>query len=412
MNHFVLNSIRLLGLWTLRQTYTGFDQKNPLNASLTGFQQSMRRLDDINAFVELVMLSKTLQAGDARDKIFAFLGLRIVPSLIPDYDLSPEIIYTQYALNYIGETCKQAKDGNLNKELDYNERILGLLYTAGTMNQKFLGLPSWVPDLSVPSYTKPFWFDSANCCCADKQHRIYTAGGEKEVAQIELLGNRRLRLPAKQFDVIQEAGIVEFVLPTAGPSATAKNLRKTLGPWLDQSRAIAYRNAAIFPTYPTGEHMLDAFKRTLSANRNDNGTDATNEEVEEIRNRLTYLISLPILLDLVYTKNPFLARRMSAGFISKEANILWIFRSLTSAAHGRVFFRTVKGYYGLAPRGVKSGDGIYVTPGGWLPMILRHVGHGLDGPEAQLFGECYVHGIMKGEVMRNTSIPLDDVILC
>ncbi len=232
------------------------------------------------------------------------------------------------------------------------------------------------------------------------------------MAQIEPLGNRRLRLPARHFDVIQQAGVAEFVLPPVGPKATAKNLLKTLGPWLDESRAIAWQHAAIFPMYPTGEPAMDVFKRVLTANRNDDGTDASDEEVGAMQKRLADLIRSPILLDLIYTKTSFVVRRMNQEFVSKEANILWMFRSLTSAARGRVFFRTARGYYGLGPRGVKPGDGIFVTPGGWLPVILRHVGHGLDGPEERLLGECYVHGIMKGEVMRNTSIPLDDVILC
>jgi hypothetical protein len=414
MCHFVLGAVHLFDLWVFRQTYTGFDLDHPVNAPLVAFPQSIGFLvgpqqgDHPNGFLELSILSKMLKASDHRDKIFAFLGLGLVPGPVPKYDQPPQKIYTHYALNYVTDACKLAERG-IN-EKNHNFQLLGLLYTAGAMNHERPGLPSWVPDLSVHSYTKPFWYDPAHCTCADKKHLIYAAGGNS-IAKVELLGNNRLRLPAKHFDIIQQAGIVEFILPAAGPNATARNLSKTLRPWLVESREIATENESLFSTYPTGEEMMDAYNRALTANRNSDGVDKSGKEIEQMRVNLAWLIKSPTMLDLLFTKNSFLSRRMSLTYLSKEVNILWMFRELTSAAHGRVFFRTAKGYYGLGPRGVKAGDGIFVTPGGWMPMILRQVEDGLE-PKARLLGECYVHGIMKGEAMRDTSIPLDDVVLC
>src|SRR5258708_7736972 len=81
MTHIVLGSLHILNLWLFRLTYTGFDESHPLNASLAGLQNITNLLPrtsqrgQVNGFVELAMLSKTLEAGDSRDKIFAFLGL-------------------------------------------------------------------------------------------------------------------------------------------------------------------------------------------------------------------------------------------------------------------------------------------------------------------------------------------------
>lgn len=61
---------------------------------------------------------------------------------------------------------------------------------------------------------------------------------------------------------------------------------------------------------------------------------------------------------------------------------------------------------GLAPRGTKSGDLTCVLEGGDVPVILRP-----DGKEFVLVGECYVHGIMDGAVMRNQEIALRNITL-
>jgi hypothetical protein len=61
----------------------------------------------------------------------------------------------------------------------------------------------------------------------------------------------------------------------------------------------------------------------------------------------------------------------------------------------RKFFRTCKGYFGLGPRAMRPGDICCVLLGAKVPFILR--------PERQqylLVGECYVHGVMRGEVVR------------
>lgn len=413
MVHPGLNWVRLLDLWFLRFFYTGFDQKHPLNAPL--MQMGNATMGTItNEYSQFAMLSKSYRATDDRDKIYAFLGFQIVPGVVPDYDLSSESVYSSCAIRYITDCLQVARENSQHKDVreEQNSRILGLLYSAGKMNQKLLGLPSWVPDLSVELYTKPFWADIHSCCCPDKEHAIYTAGGDDKAARVEIIGNSRLRLPGKLFDVIREAGNFEFSLPPPSESATAKNLVQTLAPWLKESAHIVAHAVAIYPTYPTGENMIDAVKRTLIANRNDSATDATNEELEDIHTRLAYLIHYPDQLDAAFSQASVVPRAMEYQGLSKEVNIPYYFRPITGAAHGRVFFRTDRGYFGLGPRGIKETDCIFVVPGGCIPMVLRPMGHGLHGPEYQLLGECYVHGTMKGEVMRKAEIPVDDVILC
>ena len=68
------------------------------------------------------------------------------------------------------------------------------------------------------------------------------------------------------------------------------------------------------------------------------------------------------------------------------------------ASRGRTYVTTERGYVGLAPENVRKGDMICVLYGGNVPYALRTV----EG-YFRFLGECYVHGIMDGEVMEMLS---------
>jgi hypothetical protein len=61
---------------------------------------------------------------------------------------------------------------------------------------------------------------------------------------------------------------------------------------------------------------------------------------------------------------------------------------------GRRFLITQQGYVGWAPRYTRKGDKIFVLLGCKTPVILRP-----QGDAFKLIGECYIHGVMNGEVI-------------
>jgi hypothetical protein len=64
--------------------------------------------------------------------------------------------------------------------------------------------------------------------------------------------------------------------------------------------------------------------------------------------------------------------------------------------HGRCLFVTPRGYIGIGPPEVQKGDQICVLLGCDIPLIIRPVaGHYI------VVGDCFVYGIMKGEVMKD-----------
>ncbi|KAG7294469.1 hypothetical protein NEMBOFW57_004542 [Staphylotrichum longicolle] len=58
----------------------------------------------------------------------------------------------------------------------------------------------------------------------------------------------------------------------------------------------------------------------------------------------------------------------------------------------RRFARGAKGYLALVPARGENGDEIVVFKGGHMPVLVRD--------RKEIIGECYVHGIMQGEVWR------------
>ena len=56
-----------------------------------------------------------------------------------------------------------------------------------------------------------------------------------------------------------------------------------------------------------------------------------------------------------------------------------------------------KGYMGMVPQGSRPGDLLVVILGAKTPYVLRRCGRVKDSFE--LVGECYVDGMMDGEMM-------------
>lgn len=84
--------------------------------------------------------------------------------------------------------------------------------------------------------------------------------------------------------------------------------------------------------------------------------------------------------------------------------------AINHASWNREFFVTKEGYIGIGPVGMQAGDEVYALIGGQVPFVLRPRNQnepaleqiGLEEPavEFELLAECYMHGIMDGEIWR------------
>jgi hypothetical protein len=78
--------------------------------------------------------------------------------------------------------------------------------------------------------------------------------------------------------------------------------------------------------------------------------------------------------------------------------------------NGSIFF-TTKGYIGYGSSSARQGDHCVIFQGGFAPFIVRS---GREDGLTRLISECYIHGIMNGEVAPKVSageFKMEDIIL-
>ncbi|KAL6912771.1 hypothetical protein FSST1_010531 [Fusarium sambucinum] len=63
------------------------------------------------------------------------------------------------------------------------------------------------------------------------------------------------------------------------------------------------------------------------------------------------------------------------------------------------FFVTTSGLFGLCPWGSKEGDAVVLLDGGNVPYLLRSTEKEGDELKYKLVGECFVQGVMHGEIL-------------
>ena len=82
-----------------------------------------------------------------------------------------------------------------------------------------------------------------------------------------------------------------------------------------------------------------------------------------------------------------------------------------AAWKGRRLCVTQDGLIGLVPWRAKEGDRISVFLGGPAPFVTRGTSTGHD----TLVGECYIHGLMDGEIFEmvhaNSELKEEDIVL-
>ncbi|KAI1350605.1 hypothetical protein F5Y01DRAFT_285781 [Xylaria sp. FL0043] len=75
--------------------------------------------------------------------------------------------------------------------------------------------------------------------------------------------------------------------------------------------------------------------------------------------------------------------------------------SFLAACTGRRFFTTQNGFFGIGPASIEENDIVAVVMGVSVPIVLREVEDlNSDLKNYIVVGECYVHGIMDGELVK------------
>ncbi len=98
-------------------------------------------------------------------------------------------------------------------------------------------------------------------------------------------------------------------------------------------------------------------------------------------------------------RHGYLPRKLPKGYVRK---FVPRFQNLIAAGSaGTQLFSTKAGYLGSGPLGMQEGDVISVLFGSNVPFVMRGVGHYYI-----LVGECFVLGLMDGEIAEIISAGL------
>ena len=332
------------------------------------------------------------QATDARDKVFAMVGMSS-NAIHPDYLKSQFEIYKeaaqtiiQYHVDEVDRFADYKQPGHpLFKSWVFKRTTMQLelyrLFCCVDHEQPNIGNPSWVPDWSTPRQTISLGYGGPGSA-------VYYADGyeSKEDAQYKQIGDK-LSIFGIVFDSVSNIGSLA--------SPHLEDLPDTSSPttnFVIESMHMAIEHCQ---PYPSNSGLFESFWNTLVAGKDETGKFKAPSDYADIFGLLfdSAMGKSPSMPDQPLTK-----RRLSLQSLQVRRPRR-IYRQMQiafeAAVTGRRFGITSKRYMGLLPRGTQLGDQVCVFLGSHVPFVIRRQ-EMFDS--YQLVGECYIHGIMHGEI--------------
>lgn len=100
---------------------------------------------------------------------------------------------------------------------------------------------------------------------------------------------------------------------------------------------------------------------------------------------------------------------------AKEEDDRYYYQRLVGYYTNRMLFWTRHGRLGLGPGRAQKGDEVWLIAGTRTPFILRPLGNGgssdSQAKRFEFLGECYVHGVMRGEAVDGKNVSFEPIQL-
>lgn len=346
--------------------------------------------------LKLLALTRCYKATDPKDKVFALLDIASDGGSFEKYDYAHSTKHVFYSVAH--------------RSL-FQKKPFACLSSAGlSTTPRELQLPTWVPDWTNPNDNRVVIADS-DCFSAAKTTTAdwQICGDEKtlrirgyaidtissindsinevdeeltnpalpvEFARVMLSGKRKM----ESWDKLIARAFGRVIDPTPkGLAATAMKyftgVSPIPAPVVPEREEALWRTACCDLT-PTGERAPARY--------------AGGAQVYRMAFRLTDnngVVHRWMADKALFDRHHFDARNYATA--------------VRKYCTGRNLCVTRRGRLGNVPHSVsKVGDKICIFKGGDVPFVLRDVGNGYH----QLVGECYVHGIMDGELMSQGNI--------
>jgi len=376
--------------------------------------------------LQLLLGYRSCKATDSKDKIYGLIGLSrtvgtVAVEINPDYsqEVSTENTYLSAAILIL----------NTSQTID----IFSVPRSSTRSN--IIGLPSWVPDWSVPDSTYSLLLPGLRGEEREERPQYRATGTNMLFTHPRFHPDGlKVQLCGQLIDSVRKVGeLLNGDDPTPLPSGFInkgyyEGLKIVFNIFWDmcQNRLLLINWETITGArrgrkYITGEDMLDVYWQTFLGGyrtRNTRGIVRSLQEERKAWERNLGVYRFPCFLHLHHWNLSYVV----ATIVFESLNTIWYFLLFLLSYTGlwnfdaqdqkwdfsgaimsknRRMFKTRDGYIGLGPSGMKEGDRIALFKGGKLPLVVRPVGEDLE-----LVGDCYVHGIMFGERFREEECEL------
>lgn len=386
------------------------------------------------SLLRLLEYYRYTESGDARDKVYAFIGLSSEQEKSPltvNYELSIEEVFVE-ATQFLLNSLQSLEIFSLKKQDNDAEATLKL--------------PSWVPNFMAQDLRTPI-----------NEYRLFSASKGLRAVEMLYLPSGKLQLRGLKIDEVTKVGVgfqwavipelsllLQKVFPPEGQTRFEAFWRTIL---LDtfEGKTPASQNCGRSFVELLEKRVLDlqliaAFSLRYAEDMirfRSRSMDLSDAQLEGLRQVLDFEQARE-LLGAFYTAYQrmierytevdgtifppdfveFERRRRESGDKAELDLIVENFHDeldsrislagtgddidfqiSATAGEGRVLFVTERGCLGMGPAVLEVGDEVWVLAGADVPLILRPSKS--SGEEFILVGEAYIHGIMQGEVVLN-----------
>jgi hypothetical protein len=396
---FLSENLEVIGLLQYTER-PGASRAPPSGGAHLGLMESLRCgiLDKSpRTLARLLEACQDFGATDPKDKVFAIQGISDAASdvsLLIDYNKEIYDVYLDTAHYLLNR-------GDLPKVL----QLAGIGWPRSKIRCSRNGkdLPSWVPDWSVSHvaammaqrYVEP---EDNYCASSRSEPQIYSGNTSDTI-----------KLGGLHVGTIDSLGtILDFDNEPGRPwEASALTLTEKVLPWY----AEVHRLALTTPdTYLNGQPRTEALWRTLIGDRVMKQWPAPPIYGQYYRSSQNFIRFVEKY------KPGLLSDTIPPGFSVEEINNMALQSARYNVLAGgvcqkRKFCITKEKYLAIVPPGTKQDDMICIIHGAQTPLILRRMcnNNREDKTKTDIYafvGECYVHGMMKGE-MLDAGIEID-----
>ncbi|KAL2068966.1 hypothetical protein VTL71DRAFT_15304 [Oculimacula yallundae] len=361
-------------------------------------------------------------ATDPRDKIFGLLGLAVEAEgnhdmrLKADYSKSLERVYrdtsrflieTERSLQILSAVCwvSDSHSSNIWKKASIEQEHETETFSRyeGSLPDENVVFPSWVPRWDCPDFAHPL-VDKSN------PDEFFHASGDVPLSLMMSSDQNALIVRGLEIDVVKDqSDTLSSNLLGYEPYQTT--LSET---WLEMGSEARM--------YPEADR-LDIFHLTLTAGLAGFDEEAESNadyqaDVQAFRARMPNHRGKEMQphsgdddepsghsQDTVERHSDLAVSEGSESVAEEDAtgDADRYLRHVQEYGRNRKFFITEEGRMGLGPKGILPGDTVCILFGGDTPYVLRK-----KDKCWQFIGECYVHGIMKGEAVRDLKGGVDE----